>query len=228
MNLIRSHPTLKTQIRASKGTTMAGQSKVGCVRGEDPDGNYSIIKVDDEGSLKVSGELTLSAPVTVSPLFKQTQTVTLPAVGGTYAVNDEVSNSATAGSVVPMTFTNVVPANGGTGYIVKAVLEASTPTVAAGVFRLWLYNQTPGPFSGNDAQFVFRKANKDKRIGFVDFALVTEGTGSDGAYGLDDGLRLAFQADIAARNLYGILVAKSTYAWTAAQTFDVTLIAEVA
>lgn len=207
---------------------MAGQSKVGCVRGEDPDGNYSIIKVDDEGSLKVSGELTLSAPVTVSPLVKQTQTLTLPGTGGTYAAQDEVSNSATAGSVVPITFTNMVPANAGTGYLVKAVLEASTPTVANAIFRLWLYNAAPPTLNGNDAQLVFRKADKAKRIGYVDFALITEGTGSDGAYALDDGLRLAFQADVAARNLYGVLEAKAAYAWTASQTFDVTLIVEAA
>lgn len=172
--------------------------------------------------------VSVAGGLTAAPLVRQTQVLTLPGTGGTYAAQDEVSDAAAAGSVVPIHWTNVVPANGGTGYIVKAQLDVSTATVTNGVFRLWLFNAAPSANNGNDAPFVFRKADKAKRIGYVDFALITEGAGSDGAYALDDGLRLAFTCDAASRDIYGILVAKAAYVWTAAQTFDVTLEVELA
>lgn len=183
----------------------------------------NTMNFDGSGNLLVNPQ----SAITISPLSKVTAAITLPGAGGTYAAQDEVSNNATGGSATPFNWPDIVLANADTGYIVKAVIECSSPTVANAVFRLWLFNAAPTMY-GNDSPYQLDAADKAKRIGYVDFALITEGTGSDAAYGLDDGVRLAFKAAAADRDLYGILVAKAAYVWTAAQTFDITLIVEQA
>lgn len=175
----------------------------------------------------LGGSAVVTTFVTAQPLVEQTQTLTLPGAGGTYAAQDEVSNNAVAGSATPLHWTDLVAANGDTGYIVKAVIEASTAVVANGVFRLWLFNAAPTMY-GNDAQYQLDATDQAKRVGYIDFALVTEGTGSDSAYAIDDGLRLAFKTAAADRDLFGILVAKAGYVWAAAQTFKITLTIETA
>lgn len=177
----------------------------------------------------IEGLMTDGALVTVAAaaLVQQTQTLTLPGSGGTYAAKDEVSDNATGGSATPLHWTNIAAANAGTGYLVKAQIEASTAVVANATFRLWLFNAAPTMY-GNDSPYQLDAADQAKRIGYVDVTLVTEGTGSDGAYAVDDGLRLAFKTGAASRDLYGILVAEAAYVWAAAQTFKITLTAELA
>jgi hypothetical protein len=173
--------------------------------------------------------ITIQTAATVRVPFRTTtDQVTLPGSGGqAYAAQDEVSDNATGGSATPLNFADAVSAVGGSGFIVKAVIEASTATVANAVFRLWLFNAAPTMY-GNDSPYQLDAADKAKRVGYVDFALITEGTGSDSAYGLDDGLRMAFTCDAADADLYGVLVAKAGYVWTNAQTFDITLTIEEA
>jgi hypothetical protein len=186
-----------------------------------------IDEILDDIRTLLEGEAVVTTFVTAQPLVSQTQTLTLPGVGGTYAAQDEVSDHATGGSATPLHWTDLVAANGDTGYIVKATIEASTAVVANAVFRLWLFNAAPTMY-GNDSPYQLDAADQAKRVGYIDFALVTEGTGSDAAYGLDDGLRLAFKTATADRDLFGILVAKAGYVWAAAQTFNVTLTIETA
>lgn len=175
----------------------------------------------------VADEATITFNVIANPLVKVTASMTLPAAGGTYAAQDEISNHATGGSVTPLNFADVAAANGGTGYIVKAVIETSTAVVANAILRLWLFSVSPTAY-GNDSPLQIDYADRAKRVGYIDFALLTEGTGSDGAYALDDGIRLAFKTDAADRDLYGLLEAKAGYVWGAAQTFEITLLAELA
>lgn len=177
-------------------------------------------KYNESGALLVAP----TTPITASPLLTSEVTLTLPGVGGTYAAQDAVS----AASPAPLLFENVHTEEGGTGYIVKAWIESSTAIVANGVFRLWLFNAAPTNPAANDAAQPFLKADKAKRIGYIDFALLTEGTGSDGAYALDDGLRLPFTCAEDDTDLYGIVIAKAGYVWGAAQTLDFGLMTELA
>lgn len=175
----------------------------------------------------VLDEATLNFNIAALPLVTKSSSITLPAAGGTYAAQDEVSNHATGGSVTPFNFADLVAANGDSGYIVKATIEANTAIVANAVFRLWLFNATPVA-NGNDSQYQLDATDKAKRVGYIDFALLTEGTGSDSAYGLDDGVRLAIHTAAADRDLYGLLVAKAAYVWGAGQVIEIALTVEQA
>lgn len=189
--------------------------------------NTNVQHFDVDGNLKVvpTGTIAIDTVQLTAVPAEATATVTLPGVGGTYAAQDEVSDNAVGGSATPLNFADLAAAVGGSGVIVKAVIEASTAVVANAVFRLWLFHTAPTMY-GNDSPYQLDAADKAKRVGYIDFALITEGTGSDSAYGLDDGLRMYFTCAAADRDLYGVLVAKAGYVWAAAQTFDITLTVE--
>lgn len=148
-----------------------------------------------------------------------------PADTDAYAAQDEVSTTTVAGTTAPLQFEGAARAKGGDGWIVKAVLECSSPTVANGVFRLWLFNAAPTMF-GDNAAYQLDAADIAKRVAYVDLALITEGTGSDAAYALDDGLRTAFKCAADSRDLWGVLVAKGAYVPTSGETFTVTLVTD--
>ncbi len=172
----------------------------------------------------------LVAPTTdiiVSPLIKVTDTFTRPNTATQYAAQDEVSNNATQASAVPLHFANVAAANAGTGYLVKAVLEFSRNVVTNAVFRLWLFNAAP-TMVGDNLAYSLLHSERAARVGYVDFALLTEGGSSDCAEGLDDGLRLAFKCGAASRDLWGVLVAKAAYTPAGLEVVTVYLTAELA
>jgi hypothetical protein len=205
-----------TLVRRIVGLTAAGDEK--------------SVRVNDDGEIVLASDQLVS---TAYPLVLVTDSFTQPASGGgAFAAQDEVSDNATGGSATPLHFVNVVAANGDTGYIVLASLEsvsgAATFVTTNAVFRLWLFNAAPTAMFGNDSPFQLDAADKAKRIVFIDFALITEGTGSDTGYGLDDGIRVAFKCDPASRDLWGVIVAKAAYVWTNSQTWDVRLIVELA
>ncbi|MGH2360442.1 MAG: hypothetical protein ACRDGM_07860 [bacterium] len=210
--------------------TPVSASKVVRIKGRDTGGVERTVKTDTQGRIVLSDTITISSALLSLPLANASDAMTLPLVGGTYAAQDEVSDSAVGAMATPLNFANVVDGVGKSGYIVKAILEsvsgAATFVVTNAVFRLWLFNAAPTTMFGNDSAFQLDAADKAKRVGYVDFALVTEGTGSDTGYGLDDGLRMAFTCDAGDVDLYGVLVAKAAYVWTASQTFDVFLTIE--
>lgn len=130
----------------------------------------------------------------------------------TYAANDVVGN----GSVV--TFQNVGAEEGGSGYITNVRLVKSTATITNAVFRLWLYSEAPTPIADN-APFTLLWVNRAKRLGYVDLACTTEGTGSDSASAFVTNLNLKFMCGAASRNLWGVLEAKQAYAPGASEVF---------
>jgi hypothetical protein len=102
--------------------------------------------------------------------------------------------------------------DGDTGYVVKATLrfDVAAVSVTNAVFRLWLFTAAP-TMVGDNVAWPLLTADLANAVGYVDFALITEGAGSSGAYGLDDGLRLAFKCGVASKDLYGILIAKAAF-----------------
>jgi hypothetical protein len=171
------------------------------------------------------------SPITAAPLVRVSANFTRPNDSSPYAAQDEVSNNTVQGSAAALTFSNVVAANGNTGYIVKATLRVtSIPATASAtnaVFRLWIFDTAP-TMVGDNVAWPLLTAELAKALGFVDFSLVTEGTGSTALYGLDDGLRLPFQCDAASKNLYGLILAKAGYTPTAQSIWTVHLMAELA
>lgn len=146
-------------------------------------------------------------------------TLTNPGTGGTYASGDLVANSATAGSVTPLTCT-VARYSGGPVTITKARILTSTTGVSNAQFRVHAYTGTPTVTNGNDGVFLSTAAGHFCRLDVtVDFAF------SDGA----DGSGVPVAGTSCTRQLSGtadikvLLEARAAYAWTAAQTYTVVL-----
>lgn len=127
-----------------------------------------------------------------------------PADTTAYTAKDAVTNSTSSPSV--MTFTNACRVAGGCGSITKARLFVDSATAMLGaVLRLHLYHTAPTAINDN-AAFTLLYANRDKRIGYIDFpALATEGTGSDSSAALWIDMPMAYCCAAADRNLYGLL-----------------------
>lgn len=148
---------------------------------------------------------------------------TRPADTTAYAVNDAVADSTTAPTI--LTFANMARANAGSGYITKAKLTINSAVTTNASFRLWLYNASVTPTNDN-AAFTLLNANADARIGYIDFALTTEGTGSDCCECTVSNISLPFVTGAASTALYGLLEAKAAYTPTNAGVFKIQLVAE--
>ena len=120
-------------------------------------------------------------------------------------------------------------ANGGSGTIVKARLMTNQSTNVA-QYRLHLFHTAPTAIADN-AQYAMLDANKDKRVGMIDFpAANTEGTGSDCAATMrpsSDGSypppNLWYKTASDNTKLFGILETLSAFTPASAQTFFIEL-----
>lgn len=133
-----------------------------------------------------------------------TATFARPNDSTAYTAKDAVSNSTSAPSV--LTFANVARANGGSGSIVKGRLFIDSATAMLGAaFRLHLYHTAPTAINDN-SPFTLLYANRDKRVGFIDFPeTTTEGTGSDSSASLWVDMPLTFTCAAGDNDLYGLL-----------------------
>lgn len=197
----------------------------GWMRGIGPDGTPKAPAIGADGAMLVEA----NAPITASPLVRVSDSFTRPNTVTQYAAQDEVSNSATQALAVPLHFVNVVSAVAGTGYLVKAAqrLIVASVSVTNAVFRLHLFRAAP-TMVGDNLAWPFLSADSDNWIGYVDFALITEGAGSTVAAGLDDGLRLAFQTGAASRDLWGVILAKAAFTPIGLTVVKIDLVAEEA
>jgi hypothetical protein len=180
-------------------------------------GTVTEIQVNSDGSIVGTVGLSVSE---VSATFAR------PNNNTAYTAKDVVSDSTSTPTV--LTFTNIARVNGGSGNIVKGRIFIDSATAMLGAtFRLHLYHTAPTAIADN-SPFALLYANRDKRIGFIDFpATTTEGTGSDSSASLWVDLPLAFKCASDSRNLYGILELTATGAVpTANHNIWVALMAE--
>lgn len=170
-------------------------------------GNWSLSNANN--AIGDVGSATLTAACT---------TLTLPSGGGTYASGQLAANSATAGSVTPLSCV-VARYSGGPITVTKARIATST-TGASGEFYVHLYTSSPTVTNGNAGTFLSTTSGHFCR---VDVNL--EVAFSDGADG--SGVPLTGNACTrvlsATQTIYALIEARSAYAWTAAQTITVTL-----
>ena len=129
---------------------------------------------------------------------------TRPANTTQYAVSDAVGD----GRVI--TFPGMAGKAGASGFILKARLMVNDVTTTSALFCLYLDNSPPTAIADN-AQKTLLFANREKRVGYIDFVLSTEGTGSDAAGSLQLNLNIPFVAAPNDTNLYGVLAALATY-----------------
>jgi hypothetical protein len=204
----------------------AGSNKIGSVDVASalPAGNNNIGDVD-VATLPSLAAGTNSIGAVASNSVLSSATVTRPADTTAYAAKDVISTAV--GAVIE--FTGMARAVGGTGTIVKARLMTNQSTNVAS-YRLHLFHTSPTAIADN-AQYAMLDANKDKRIGMIDFpAAATEGTGSDAAASMrpsSDGSypppNLWYKTAGADTKLYGILETISAFTPASGQTFFIEL-----
>jgi hypothetical protein len=145
--------------------------------------------------------------------------LTRPADTTAYAANDIVSDSTSAPTL--LAFANLARVNGGSGYIVRAILRTNRATDTAR-FRLHLFNTNAGiaaPLTDN-AAYETRYADRALRAGIITFdALATGGGSSDSAGVTMDALRLPVVFAAGSRTLYGLLQTLDAFTPVSGQKF---------
>ena len=144
-----------------------------------------------------------------------------------YAVADLIANSATAGSVVAMTFPNSVGEVGKASMVRRARMTKDDDDLTAAVFRLHLFDADPvatDPQVGDNGTIVAALTDAyDNYLGFIDFDMVTApdlhtdanvaiGVPAHGSEIISDGTYI-----------YGLLEARGTYTPASEETFTVYL-----
>ena len=139
------------------------------------------------------------------------------AAAGNYADNDVLSESATTGTA--WTFSAIVPANGGTGAIVKAVVLCET-TALTPQLTLFLFSATPTcALNDNVANPAVLHADEANYIGKIDFAALEDlGTGDSDAIRVSGvgNLPLDFECATGDNALYGVVVTRDAITGEAA------------
>lgn len=142
--------------------------------------------------------------------------LTLPASGTTYAVNDLIANSATAGSVVPISCV-VGSYSGATVRITRAGLLASTTTTASASFSVELYTSSPTVANGDDGAFSSTASGHFCSIP-ITFNTPAFSNGADGQTSADCVRSLS-----GTQTIYALLKAVGPYARGSGETLDLTL-----
>jgi hypothetical protein len=131
-------------------------------------------------------------------------TFTRPADTTAYAAGDAVSNATSSPAI--LSFAGAARAAGGSGLILSARHIKNNTTAAS--FRLWLYREAATAVNDN-VQFPLLWANRSNRIGFIDFAHTTGGTGSDSSSSLVTFANLPFS--LVGTALFGQLTTTAGY-----------------
>ena len=137
-----------------------------------------------------------------------------------YAVNDAVSNSTSAPTI--LTFANAARVAGGSGEILRASITTDLATWAAAI-RLHLFTTSVTPVNDN-AQFPSLYVNDTSWVGMIDFpGMSSEGTGSTSAFSLVTG-SMPYVCNADGIALYGIPVCKGIQTPASAQNFNIRLL----
>lgn len=186
---------------------------------------YQRVKLVHGSDGTNNGDASLSAPfpvVTESRTIVASAEFSRPADTTAYAVNDVVSDSTSAPTIMQFTLAR---ANGGAGYISKARIETND-TADVARYRLHLFHTAPTMINDNSPMTVLW-ANRDKRVGAVDFdPLVTGGSGSDAARQINT-YPLFFKCAVADAKLYGILEILTARTPASGKTYFIELSADL-
>ena len=137
----------------------------------------SVILASDQGNVPV---ISNNSEIRISANF------TRPADTTAYAAGDLVANNTTAGSVVPLSFANVVRTAGDCVRIERVRIEKSGTSLTNASFRLHLFEASPTPTVGDNG--VFNNAGALATNNILNYAgsfpVVMTVSGSDGAMGI--------------------------------------------
>lgn len=143
---------------------------------------------------------------------------TRPADTTQYAAGDVINESTTAGTV--WTFANCGRTNGGTGIVLGAVLTVSTDPTTDYDTELWLFDAEPATANDN-AAFAPTDAELRDLVCIIEFDTAFAGSGNLAYQKL--GLNAAFKCATDAKDLYGVLVTRSTTTPASGDRFDIRL-----
>ena len=144
-------------------------------------------------------------------------TVNCPSGTPTYASGQLIANSATAGSVAPMSFA-ISRATGKGGMIRRVRIRKSGTSLTNASVRLHLYKVSPTCSNGDNAAWL--TDNATNYVGSLDVTFdkaFTDGASGNGVPNV--GSEINFTSD----TYYGLLEARAGYARAASETFTVEL-----
>jgi hypothetical protein len=174
--------------------------------------------VDALGNLKVN--VTVGGVTSI----RLSSTFTRPANTTAYAPGALVANSTTAGSVVPLAWTNAVEVAGLSLQVLRARIVTSSTSLANASFMVHLFEASPTVSVGDGAAFdaagVMSLSGISSYGGFIPVNVLQ--AGSDGAIGFGavgnvGGLTLL----PAATTVYGLVECSGAYTPTSAETITV-------
>jgi len=164
---------------ASTESTLSGMSgklpaTLGQKAGTD---SMSVVLASDQGNVPV---ISNNSEVRIQASF------TRPANTTAYAAGDLVANSTTAGSVIPLSFSNAVRTAGDCVRIERVRIEKSGTSLTNASFRLHLFEASPTPTVGDNG--VYNNAGAlatDNVLNHAGtFPVTMLWSGSDGAMGI--------------------------------------------
>lgn len=191
-----------------------------------PDGSTAVkvypVNADGTANIGGSGALTVvGSPVNVSATF------TRPADTTAYAVNDLVANSTTAGSVVPMTFTNIARDTDRPIKITRVRFQKNSTNVTSASFVVLFYNVLPVPANGDNGAY------STSVNGFVGSSTISAANFltlfSDGVlFGgtIPTSINMIIKPASGTRDIYALIAATATYTPASAEVFTITIEAE--
>jgi hypothetical protein len=148
-------------------------------------------------------------------------TITRPGDTTAYAVGDVV----TSATPVAMTFAGVCRVNGGSGYLVGALLATDQSTNVAAFRANFHISAPPTPVADNAAN-VRLWANNSIRLGHMDFPAMTTGTGSNTAAVSEvNDSRIPYQCGAGTTSISGTLEVSTAFTPANAQNFELDLMA---
>jgi hypothetical protein len=144
-----------------------------------------------------------------------TASFTRPADTTAYASGDQVANSTTAGSVVPMTFSPCTKGAGRSAQIRRVRISKTGTSVTNTAVRLHLFNVLPTVSAGDNAAITIATG----AAGYIGQVDVTIGqTFTDGAAG-----QATCEVNVNSLTLYGLLEARGAWTPASAEVITVTL-----
>lgn len=157
-----------------------------------------------------------------SPAFAQQGTIisgatfTTPAGTTAYASNDLIANSATAGSVVPMTFANVCRVPGGTGMVRRARFKTTDTGFAGQSVKLALYKSLPTVTNGDNGAWL---SPDSEFIGTISVTASYHFSDYEKGIGAPDaGSEINFDCATGSQSIYGLEIAGGAITPVGAQT----------
>jgi len=158
-------------------------------------------------------------PLLRSDNFTVTVTKTRPADTTTYAVDDAVSESTSAGTV--WTFANMARNPGEGGMLQGLDLIISTAQSLKFDGELWLFDTAPASGLNDNAAWTPTDAELKTKVCILSFNGGSWRTGSGNGSIELPGLAVSYQCAAGSTSLYGVMRAKNAYIPTSAEDFTV-------